>query len=83
MPLLRRQDIFTQWEKFPTEQRSSHGDEETVWEGGMSSAKGETEEDLRKGLRGGLRQEEPGGEIRSWPVRLNQTRSHSVAKWHG
>lgn len=30
MPLLRRQDIFTQWEKFPTEQSSSHGDEETV-----------------------------------------------------
>ena len=30
MPLLRRQDIFAQWEKFPTEQSSSHGDEETV-----------------------------------------------------
>lgn len=41
---------------------------------------------VRKGPRGGLRREEPGGEIRSWlrlqswPVGLNQTRSHSVGQ---
>lgn len=46
----------------------------------MSSGRDSQEEVARTGLRGGLRQKEPVGEIRSWvrlkswPVGLNQTR---------
>lgn len=55
----------------------------------MSSGTVSQEEVARTGLRGGLRQKEPVGEIRSWvrlkswPVGPNQPGKHSVGKVRG